>query len=214
MLPAPDLGEVLRRLKSLRLDPWGPDGVHYICVLFWDYHGYRYLTNQIDWPTWERWHLSSGQFWDLFLAGCYSFGPSNYYGDRGLPLVSADSTDRPPFYWSQRQSDSLAREMGAEARRSGAPPWTVSGPLELVAIGARRAGREVDIDWPSLRSAKISANALGAAVTDYTEAHINMDPEIVSDDLPVPGDFQDRLPGEIWHELVKRVGLLKFLFHH
>lgn len=48
MLPAPDLREIVSRLEHVRLDPWGPDGVRYVCALFWDYHGYRHLTNQID----------------------------------------------------------------------------------------------------------------------------------------------------------------------
>ncbi|MEU0896768.1 hypothetical protein [Streptomyces massasporeus] len=203
----------MNRLKYLRLDPWGPDGVRYVCFLFWDFRGYRHLTNQIDRETWERWHLSSGQFWDLFLAGCYSYGPPNCYGDRALPLTSEGQFGAPPILWSERQTKVLARELSAEARQAGAPAWSPSAPLELVTVGARRDGQDVAFDWASLRSAAISANALGAAVSDYTESHIGMDPEIIPDDLPVPGDFEDNLPREIWRDLLKHVGLLRFLFH-
>ncbi|MCX5345882.1 hypothetical protein [Streptomyces atratus] len=213
MIPAPNLREIIKQLEYVRLDPWGPDGVRYVCVLFWDYHGYRYLTNQIDRQTWERWHWSSGQFWDLFLAGCYSYGPRDCYGDRGLPLTP-EGPNETPFYWSQFASEDLAREMAQESHHSGIPPWRFSGPLELVAVGARRNGREVDIDWPGLRSAKVPANALSAAVSDYTEAHVTLDADLVPDSLPSPGDFQDTLPSELKDDLLKHIGLLKFLFHH
>ncbi|MFJ4585091.1 hypothetical protein [Streptomyces echinatus] len=203
----------MKRLENVRVDPWGPAGVRYVCVLFWDYHGYRHLTNQIDRDTWERWHWSSGQFWDLFLAGCYSYGPRDCYGDTGLPLTP-EGPHEVPFYWSHFASEDLAREITAEARRAGGQPWQFSGPLDLVAVGARRAGREVDIDWPSLRSVKIPTAALGAAVSDYTEAHVSLDAELVPDSLPSPGDFQDTLPGELKRDLAKHIGLLKFLFHH
>ncbi|WP_328863557.1 hypothetical protein [Streptomyces virginiae] len=205
------------------MDPWGPDGVRYVCFLFWDHHGYRHLTNQIAGETWSRWHHSSGEFWDLFLAGCYAYGSDGYYGDRGLPLTpeqeyrsdwrTSGGHDYPQMLWSQRQSNKLARELRAEARRAGAPARDPAGPLELVAVGARRNGDEVDFDWASLRSAAISTSALGAAVSDYTEAHISGDADLVPDDFPVPGSFEDRLPGEIWRDVVKHVGLLKFLFH-
>ncbi|MEH0557426.1 hypothetical protein [Streptomyces sp. B21-101] len=214
MIPAPDLRDVVSRLESVRLEPWGPDGVRYICVLFWDHQGYRHLTNKIDWHTWERWHYSSGEFWDLFLAGCYAFGPRDCYGDRGLPLTpDLGSRDNPPFYWSQWQSHSLAREMAHRAGQAGAPPWKFSGPLELVAVGARRAEHDVDIDWASLRFAKISENLLSAAVSDYTEAHVSLDADLVPDEFPSPGDFHDDLPSQLRHDLIKHIGLLKFLFH-
>ncbi|WP_344442331.1 hypothetical protein [Kitasatospora nipponensis] len=193
--------------------------------MFWDYRGYRHLTNQIAGEAWSRWHHSSGDFWDLFLAGCYAYGSDDYYGDRGLPLTPGTEYNEdwrttggqyafPQMLWSERQSNKLARELSAEARRAGAPAWDLSGPLELVAVGARRDGEEVDIDWASLRSAPVSTSALGAAVSDYTEAHIGMNADILPGDLPVPGSFEDCLPREIWWELVKKVGLLKFLFHH
>lgn len=157
--------------------------------------------------------MSSGQFWDLFLAGCYSYGPRNCYGDRALPLTPEGEFES-AFYWSELKSDSLAREMAAEAIRAGAPPWRFSAPLELVAVGARRDGQDVDIDWTGLRSAKISANALSAAVSDYTEAHISLDSDLVPEHLPSPGDFKDDLPARLRRDLVKHVGFLKLLFHH
>ncbi|WP_327740595.1 hypothetical protein OG749_47050 (plasmid) [Streptomyces nojiriensis] len=214
MLPAPDLKEIVSRLESVRLDPWGPDGVRYVCVLFWDNHGYRHLTNQIDWETWQRWHRSSGEFWDLFLAGCYCWGPQDYYGDEGLALTPEEDRDHPPVRWSQRQSDSLARDIASEAHRAGAPPWRFSGPLELVAVGARHAGHDVDIDWASLRFAKMPPNELSMAVSDYTEAHISLDSGLAPSPWPSPGDFRDDLPRELKRDLLERVGLLNLLFNH
>ncbi|GAA2919896.1 MULTISPECIES: hypothetical protein [Streptomyces] len=94
------------------------------------------------------------------------------------------------------------------------PPWTFSGPLELVAVGARRAGRDVDIDCAGLRSAKISADALSGAVSDYTETHVTLDSDLVPDQLASPGDFRDDLPGDLKRDLINRIGLIRLLFHN
>ncbi|WP_042149399.1 hypothetical protein [Streptomyces lydicamycinicus] len=104
--------------------------------------------------------------------------------------------------------------MADRAGSAGAPPWNFSGPLELVVVGARRAGQDVDIDWAGLRFATISANWLSAAVSDYTEAHVHWDQDLVLDQLPSPGDFQDDLSRELKRDLIKHIGLIKLLFHH
>jgi hypothetical protein len=211
MLPAPNLDSISDRLHNVHLDPWGPDGVRYICILFWDFLGYRFLTNEFDRKKWESWSHSSGEFWDLFLAGCYMYAPEDYYGEIARPLTSGP---KPPFYWNPSQSDRLAHEVAAAANHGGAPAWNFSGPLELVTVGARRDGDDVAIDWASLRFARLSTIGLSDAVSYYTEAHIVLDADIMPKNLPSPGDFEDNLPGELKRALIKHVGLLKVLLPH
>jgi len=63
-------------------------------LLFWNDLGYRMLHHQFDAQTWQNWALSSGQFWDLFLAGCHQYGPADVYGNQPatLPLTPQDRT--------------------------------------------------------------------------------------------------------------------------
>ena len=69
MLAAPTLDDVISRLREVPLDDWGPDGVRYVTILFWNELGFRLLENQYSATESERWYYSSGEFWDLFLAG-------------------------------------------------------------------------------------------------------------------------------------------------
>src|ERR1700677_4530173 len=73
MLQAPNLDVILWRLRHVPHSPWGPDGVRYVSILFWDEQGYRALYNGVDDAAWKRWSVTSGETWDLFLAGCYQY---------------------------------------------------------------------------------------------------------------------------------------------
>lgn len=90
MLAAPNLESITDRLKWHPYAEWGPDGVRYVCVLFWNNHGYRILRNMYSARDWERWDISSGEFWDLFLAGCYRYAGPDHYGDIALPLADEE----------------------------------------------------------------------------------------------------------------------------
>lgn len=216
MLPAPDLDHIDRRLANVHLQPWGPDGVRYVCILFWNELGYRMLSHHFDVQAWQRWSDSSGQFWDLFLAGCYQYGPADLYGDHAKTLATGRGLlEQVPFRWSRRKSDQLAKQVSTRAREAGVmQPWDFSGPLELVAVGARRHREQVEFDWASLRSATISAQELSDAVAYYTEAHVLGDPELIPASLPSPGDFEDGLPRELLRDLGRHVGLIGTLFRH
>ncbi|MFF4264609.1 hypothetical protein ACFY7Y_03975 [Streptomyces virginiae] len=222
MLGIRSLNDIVHRLEQVTLSPWGPDGVRYVCVLLWDYQGYRQLNNQIDTASWLRWTNSSGQFWDLFLAGC-TYGDHRDDRDRILP-----SRDKPlplglevqaqaaqpsgwTYCWTQAASDRIADEMARKAHEVGAPRWEFTGPLELVAVGARRDASQVVIDWASLRSVKLSAGALAKAVSDYTEAHVSLDGDLVPGPFPTPGSFHDNLLPELKRDLFRSLGLLRFL---
>ncbi|MGH3908841.1 MAG: hypothetical protein ACRDTE_32365 [Pseudonocardiaceae bacterium] len=214
MLPAPDLDRIDQRLARIDLDQWGPDGIRYVCILFWNELGHRMLSHQFDVRAWERWSHSSGEFWDLFLAGCYRYGPAHLYGDRAEALaMDAETCGRVPFRWSRRKSDQLADQVATRARQAGTiRPWDFSGPIELVAVGARRRQQQIDIDWASLRSATMSAHQISDAVAYYTEAHVLGDPELLPESLPSPGDFEDDLPRELLRDLGRHVGLIGKLF--
>jgi len=130
--------------------------------------------------------ISSGEFWDLFLAGCQD-AP-----DRDL-AVSADWRplavgDTRSILWSERATRSLARQITALHKPAclGTDdawlPWEFTGPLELVAVAARRVRTRhegdpirayvetVEIDWGSLRSAHLEPRDVPDAVTLYTQA--------------------------------------------
>ncbi|MFD7729113.1 hypothetical protein ACFV6F_01825 [Kitasatospora phosalacinea] len=212
-----DLNQIVHRLTSVELDPWGPDGVRYVCILLWDHQGYRRLGNEIDAATWLRWDTSSGQFWDLFLAGC-TYGDQRHRENPDLPL-GVDGRDEvgPRSHWTYSWSASAAARIAAalaqKAAQAGAPHWKFTGPLELVTVGARRVEGEVVIDWAGLRSAQVTANVLPTAVSDYTEAHVTLDGDVVPDEFPTPGSFEDDLLPELKRDLARKVSLLRFLFH-
>jgi hypothetical protein len=211
MLPAPNLESITDRLKWHPHEEWGPDDVRYVSVLFWDNHGYRILRNRYSANDWERWDLSSGEFWDLFLAGCYRWQKSDYYGEKALLLADA----RNPFYWNERQALLLAESF----RRNSVPttarePWSFTGPLELVVVGARRCGEEVEFDWPGLRAIRLSDQPLGQIVADYTEVHVQNDPKFLSAGLPAPGDFQDDVAlREIFASVMRLIPYIGKVFH-
>lgn len=120
-----------------------------------------------------------------------------------------------PFRWSRPAFDQLANEVATRARIAGTiRPWSFSGPIELVAVGARRHREQIDIDWASLRSAAISASQLADAVAYYTEAHVMADPDLLPDFLPAPGDFEDDLPRELLCDLGRHVGIIGTLLRH
>jgi hypothetical protein len=188
MLAAPNLESIAERLKWHPHAEWGPDGVRYVCILFWNDHGYRILRNTYSAKDWERWDMSSGEFWDLFLAGCYIYGRPDHYGNTALALAEG----RTPFYWSKQKSDLLAETFSRNSVGTTADrPWSFTGPLELVVVGARRYGEEVEFEWPGLRAIQLSDKPLGQVVADYTEAHVQNDAGLLSPGLPAPGDFQD-----------------------
>lgn len=51
LLPAPDLDNINHRLAHVDLEQWGPDGVRYVCILFWNELGYRMLSHHFDVQT-------------------------------------------------------------------------------------------------------------------------------------------------------------------
>lgn len=216
MLPAPDINSIRQRLMGIDLDQWGPDGLRYVCLLFWDELGYRLLDHKFDVRTWERWSFSSGEFWDLFLAGCYRYGTAHHYGGRAETLATDPETGgRMPFRWSRQKSAELAHEVAKHARYAQTMrPWDFTGPIELVAVGVRRRRQDIDLDWASLRSAKVSADQLSDAIAYYTEVHISGDAALLPESLPAPGDFEDDLPKELLRDLSRHVGLIGKLFHH
>src|SRR5262249_41550020 len=127
MLAAPNLESIEERLNWHPYAEWGPDGVRYVCILFWNDHGYRILRNMYSAKDWERWDMSSGEFWDLFLAGCYMYGQPDHYGDRALVLAEGKIS----FYWSKLQSDLLAETFRRNTIETTArQPWSFNGPLE------------------------------------------------------------------------------------
>lgn len=211
MLPAPDLESIIERLTWHPHEKWGPDDVRYVCVLFWNDHGYRMLENTYSATDWEKWDISSGDFWDLFLAGCYRYQGPDYYGDRALPLAGG----KIPFYWSKRQADLLAKSFHDNSIDVlTGQPWSFSGPLELVAVGARRYGDEIRFEWSGMRAIQLSDQPLGMIVANYTEAHIADDAEILPPWLPVPGDFKDDPTlREIFNSIVSVLPFIGKAFH-
>jgi hypothetical protein len=69
-----------------------------------------------------------------------------HYGDKALPITKG--TERPPVLWSESQSMALARVIESHAIGSLGEwdRWTFRGPVELVVVGARRDGKDVEID--------------------------------------------------------------------
>lgn len=219
-----DFTDIQRRLLNVDLDPWGPDGVRYVCVLLWDSVGYRHLANSFGVDAWLRWDASSGEFWDLFLAGCRAapHTDTTATGD-WRPLAVGDARS---FLWSERAAHGLARQIAARHRSArgeahdDSGPWEFTGPLELVAVGARRirtrrasdpAGvyaETVEIDWGSLRSAAIEPRELSDAVSHYTQAHVDLDAAVIADPLPVPGSFTDPLKDPATRSALAR-GIMK-----
>lgn len=207
-----ELVQIRQRLGTIELVPWGPDGVRYICVLLWDSAGYRQLANTFGMDEWRRWDATSGEFWDLFLAGCQEAPDSTVSGDDDWRPLAVD--DHRSFLWSERATRRLAHQITAmhatacRAADDGSVPWEFTGPLELVAVGARtirnrsegdRPGVsyvetvEVEIDWGSLRSALIQPRELADAVSHYTQAHVDLDGAQIPGGLPTPGSFTDPL---------------------
>jgi hypothetical protein len=96
MILSPSLEAIYDRLQGIDLEEWGPGGWRYVCILFWNYEGYRHLRNSFDVSYWERWSRSSGEFWDLFLAGCHK-GEPNPSEHRFLLTGEESPQHRPPF---------------------------------------------------------------------------------------------------------------------
>lgn len=207
-----ELVQIRQRLGTIELVPWGPDSVRYVCVLFWDSTGYRQLANTFGVDEWRRWDTTTGEFWDLFLAGCQEApdSPANIEGD-WRPLAVHDHRS---FLWSEQATRRLADQItslhaaACRAANDGSMPWEFTGPLELVAVGARtirtrregdRPGvsyietNEVELDWGSLRSAFIEPRDLSDAVSHYTQAHVDLDGTELPGGLPTPGSFSDPL---------------------
>lgn len=169
--------------------------MRYVAILFWDEQGYRALYNGVDDAAWKRWSVTSGQTWDLFLAGCYQYESETFYGDRALPITRA-RPGAPPVLWSEQQSMALARDIESHA---ASPPgewdrWKFKGPVELVVVGARRDGEDIEIDWLGLRSMPIAVERLATAIASYTTTHSKLDAETLNDVFPAPGDFHDDWP--------------------
>lgn len=170
-------------------------------LLFWDHQGYRSLRNVLRDDDWDTWHATSGEFWDLFLAGCYQYQGPEFYGSRALPLSGAST----PVYWSPEKAEELLRDV--EERLDGS--WRFNGPLELVVVGARRAEDGGDLDWESLRSMKLGAGCLGTATASYTEAHIQLQADLLGGEFPAPGDFTDDMPPrEVVVAMAKKIPVL------
>lgn len=207
-----ELVHIRERLGTIELVPWGPDGVRYVCILLWDSAGYRQLANSFGIDEWRRWDATSGEFWDLFLAGCQEAPDSPVSDDDDWRPLAVD--DNRSFLWSERATRSLARQITSKhatacrAADDGSVPWEFTGPLELVAVGARtirnrsqsdRPGVsyvesvEVEIDWGSLRSAHVQPRELADAVSHYTQAHVDLDGTETAGGLPTPGSFSDPL---------------------
>jgi hypothetical protein len=118
MVPAVDLSHIEQRLEMVHHDQWGPEDTRYVCVLFWDDLGFRMLRNSYDAGDWLAWHESSGQFWDLFLAGCYAFADQQFYGYSGATQVLADGDEDsedgygyPTVYWSRTKTFELVARL-------------------------------------------------------------------------------------------------------
>lgn len=207
-----ELVQVRQRLGRIELVPWGPDGVRYVCVLLWDSAGYRQLANSFGVDEWRRWDATTGEFWDLFLAGCQEAPNSTASGDDEWRPLAVD--DNRSFLWSERATRRLAHQITAmhatacRAADDGSAPWEFTGPLELVAVGARTIRKrsegdrpgvsyvetvEVEIEWGSLRSAHIQPRELADAVSHYTQAHVDLDGAEIAGGLPTPGSFTDPL---------------------
>jgi hypothetical protein len=226
VLPTPNVKKIFRRLECVDFQDWGPDQTRYVCILFWNQTGYRLLRNTINTDTWNQWDKSSGQAWDLHLAGCSE--ERGRYGDERVLIENPGV----PVYWSYRQSRLLAHEIVANARRHSeelkhSPELReFTGPIELVTIGARRRRihnpesfrdrqGDIEIDWASLRTMPISeqvASRLGEAITYYTEAHVMLDASILPENLPAPGDFHDDLPRELLRDAAKRGSFVGKIF--
>ncbi|GAA5094696.1 hypothetical protein [Nocardia iowensis] len=229
---AESLDDISERLRQIRFEPWGPDGVRYLCILFWNELGYRMLYNRFNSRAWTQWSKSSGDFWDLHLAGCHGYKdepPNGRRSSRGetqsLPLATG-WTKRRAIYWNYDSAMRFADEVASVASRAGVTPgWRFEGPIELVVIGARRphstgipfdsppaAGCTIEyaheLDWASMRTKQFTAAELPDAVSYYTEAHVLHDADVIPDNLPKPGDFVDSLPGEIRRDFKKLIGPL------
>ena len=204
------LETVEARLTKVPLDPWGPDDARYVCLLFWNQLGLRLIRNTAQEADWKNWHASSGDFWDLFLAGACPIGrPSE--GAFGDEVILWD-WDSGRLGWSWIATQRLIDQVQAKAVGTHGH-WQFVGPLELAVVAARRPGKLVDIEWESLRAAPVGAERLGAAVAYYTEAHIRLDPEILQGEFPVPGDFTDDMPPEaVALAMLKHLPVLAKLF--
>ena len=122
--------------------------------------------------------------------GCYMYGRPDHYGNTALALAEG----RTPFYWSKQKSDLLAETFSRNSVGTTADrPWSFTGPLELVVVGARRYGEEVEFEWPGLRAIQLSDKPLGQVVADYTEAHVQNDAGLLSPGLPAR-----RFPGRCY----------------
>jgi len=204
------VAHVVERLLNIELDPWGPEGIRYACFLIWDSAGFRHLANAFGADDWERWDASSGEFWDLYLAGCS--GDPHRDGDTAKPPNDwrpLSAGEARSFFWSGHAARSLAEEIATKhaiaCRHSddNSMPWTFTGPIELVAVGVRRsrqsdidtAGgvfetRRIEFDWGSLRSALVEPQILPDAVTHYTQSHVDLDSAALAGGLPTPGAFE------------------------
>jgi len=212
MLPAPTLESITNRLKGIDYEEGGPDGVRYVCVLFFNYHGYRILYNMYSAKDWGNWSTSSGELWDLFLAGCYQYGRGpEHYGARALPLTEG----RTPFYWSSQQTELLTQTFRRNSvHTTSHQSWSFAGPLELVVVGARKCGQEIDFDWPGMRALQLSDQPLGQIVADYTEVHFQNDPELLSPGLPAPGDFHNDVTlRDSFEAVVRLLPFIRKVFH-
>ena len=139
------VAHVVERLLNIELDPWGPEGIRYACFLIWDSAGFRHLANAFGADDWERWDASSGEFWDLYLAGCS--GDPHRDGDTAKPPNDwrpLSAGEARSFFWSGHAARSLAEEIATKhaiaCRHSddNSMPWTFTGPIELVAVLSRR----------------------------------------------------------------------------
>lgn len=120
-----------------------------------------------------------------------------------------------PFYWSELQSLELAESFYRSSIDTTAHgPWSFVGPLELVVVGARRYGEDVQFDWPGLRAIQLSDQPLGQVVADYTQVHIQNDPGLLSPGLPSPGDFEDDVAlREIFAGVARLIPFIGRAFH-
>jgi hypothetical protein len=62
--------------------------------------------------------------------------------------------------------------------------------------------------WASLRALKITTQQLSDAVGYFTEAHIKLDPDLIPESLPVPGELRDDLAQDLLRDISRHVGLI------
>ena len=233
MLGAITLQDIYGHLAGIDLEKWGPGGDRFVCILFWNYEGYRHLENSFDVSDWEKWSRSSGEFWDLFLAGCFTRSSprrlSRAHGSRhqyGLGQAKSLARDESKYFcWNEAQAARLAQQVADLADKNARTahlthifrPWTFTGPIDLVAVRAvRNRDRTIIIDWASLRGGLIRSRDLPEAIGSYTEAHIDDDdtlkPEDILGGFPIPGSFEDMETPEIERLLLRHIpGLGKII---